>query len=29
MWSYGPDKFRWEEAEEEAEAAEEEQIRLK
>ena len=27
--SYGPDKLRWEEAEEEAEAAEEEKIRLK
>jgi hypothetical protein len=27
--SYGPYKLRWEEAEEEAEAAEEEQIRLK
>ena len=27
--SYGPDKLRWEEAEEEAEAVEEEKIRLK
>ena len=27
--SYGPDKLRWEEVEEEAEAAEEEKIRLK
>ena len=26
---YGPDKLRWEEAEEEAEVAEEEKIRLK
>jgi hypothetical protein len=29
LLSYGPDKLRWEEAEEEAEAAEEEKIRLK